>query len=217
MNEGTKKGDAKGITIDSLMKLIHIKSNCKSLTLLDFIAESLNHDGNDALHFCEELPDLVQAARLSLNELQSQIEILKTGVIAAEEELSELEAEMASHVSASSFPSRQDDTGVSVSSSASVQEHARESTRFEVLHLATQNLQGFLIESHSSLKGLEVAMNDAKLKEVAMRIYFGDHRLDSVQLFALLKEFSTQILHAGAMIKLRQSKNMSAGAPNEFA
>jgi hypothetical protein len=41
MNQGTSKGGAKGITVDSLLKLTQTKSVCKTFTVLDFITGSL--------------------------------------------------------------------------------------------------------------------------------------------------------------------------------
>jgi len=41
MNQGTSKGGAKGITVESLLKLTQTKSVCKTLTVLDFITGSL--------------------------------------------------------------------------------------------------------------------------------------------------------------------------------
>jgi hypothetical protein len=41
MNEGTVKGGAQGITVDSLLKLTQTKSVCKRMTVLDYIVESL--------------------------------------------------------------------------------------------------------------------------------------------------------------------------------
>jgi len=41
MNEGTEKGGAKGITVDSLLKLTNTRSVCKSMTVLDYIVDSL--------------------------------------------------------------------------------------------------------------------------------------------------------------------------------
>ena len=72
MNQGTAKGSAKAITVDSLLKLNNTKSVCKSMTVLDYIAGGIvreevrilkpiqgeNLSVSSALDFLDDIPDL---------------------------------------------------------------------------------------------------------------------------------------------------------------
>ena len=122
MNEGTKKGDARAITVDSLLTLTKTKSHCKSMTVLDYIAESLltkdasgiisssttyytesapppasyssfPKTGREMLGFAAELPDLDAASRLPIVELCQQAQQLRSALQGAKRELSALQAE----------------------------------------------------------------------------------------------------------------------------
>ena len=102
MNEGTRKGDARAITMDSLLTLTKTKSHCKSRTVLDYIAETLlsndvdqeasgdgcassgkSKTGRETLNFVSELPDLEAASRLPIGELCTQVTQLASALQAA--------------------------------------------------------------------------------------------------------------------------------------
>ena len=111
MNEGTRKGDARAITMDSLLTLTKTKSHCKSRTVLDYIAETLlsndvdqeasgdgcassgkSKTGRETLNFVSELPDLEAASRLPIGELCTQVTQLASALQAAKHELTAVKA-----------------------------------------------------------------------------------------------------------------------------
>jgi len=91
MNKGTSKGGARGITVDSLLKLTQTKSTCKTMSFLDFVVDSLLNAGDDTspsiLTFFDDLPDLVAASKIPLSELSAQVAQLQADLREAESEL----------------------------------------------------------------------------------------------------------------------------------
>jgi hypothetical protein len=91
MNEGTAKGGARGITVDSLLKLTQTKSTCKSMNFLDFVVDSLlkadDEETRSILTFAEDLPDLGGASKMPLGELCAQVAQLQADLLEAECEL----------------------------------------------------------------------------------------------------------------------------------
>lgn len=70
MNAGTYKGGAAGFTLDSLLKLTHLRSVDARMTLLEFAIEMLEKKGStDPLRFPEDLPHLREACRLAAPDL----------------------------------------------------------------------------------------------------------------------------------------------------
>ena len=87
MNQGTHAGDARGLKLDSLLKLTQTKSHDKKMTVLDFLVESeaeetsRSNDGNNlAGLWVNELRGLDDAARLRRNEMQKEFNQLKSGM-----------------------------------------------------------------------------------------------------------------------------------------
>ena len=105
MNAGTAKGEAQGITVDSLLKLTQTKSTCNNgMTVLDFVVDLLSgltsenaaaDTSGHPLDFHLDIPFLEEVSRLPLSELNSEISDLNAALTNAELELSKLRGEAA--------------------------------------------------------------------------------------------------------------------------
>uniref|UniRef100_A0A7S2WBB6 FH2 domain-containing protein n=1 Tax=Rhizochromulina marina TaxID=1034831 RepID=A0A7S2WBB6_9STRA len=105
MNEGTQKGGAMGFTVDSLLKLTQTRSVCKSMTVLDYIVDTLlSKEEADVVDFREELQDLESASRLPMTELCSEAQSLCGGVQTAKRELKNIRNDRENKASASEQP-----------------------------------------------------------------------------------------------------------------
>jgi len=81
-----------------LLKLTQTKSVCKTLTVLDYIVDSLVSSGgmdavSSSLEFSADIPDLETASRLPIGELSGQVQQLRQALIQATRELEKLREE----------------------------------------------------------------------------------------------------------------------------
>ncbi|KAK4021110.1 hypothetical protein OUZ56_003040 [Daphnia magna] len=85
MNRG-QRGNAVGFRISSLNRLADTKSS-KNTTLLHYLVDILESKFKDVLKLHEDLPHLKQASKVSLVELEKEMNQLRSGLKAVEKEL----------------------------------------------------------------------------------------------------------------------------------
>lgn len=96
LNKGTSSGNAVGFRINSLNKLVMIRSNIARLSLLHHLVEQAESENKDALKFVDELLEPLQkAVRISLENMKSEFKQLKTNVARVHRQLEEVKEEVA--------------------------------------------------------------------------------------------------------------------------
>ncbi|XP_061163683.1 protein diaphanous-like [Saccostrea echinata] len=86
--KGGYAGNAKGFKIESLNKLIVIKTTDPNVTLLYYLVEEAEKEITDALNFVEKMSiDLDIVSKLSVDELKKEINTMKDNVTVIKEEV----------------------------------------------------------------------------------------------------------------------------------
>ncbi|CAI5744106.1 unnamed protein product [Peronospora destructor] len=73
LNGGTPRGGAYGFKLDTLMKLHTLKSVDPRITLMHFLLHHLEEKIPDVITFAGEVPHIVEAKRLSLDQLRADL------------------------------------------------------------------------------------------------------------------------------------------------
>ncbi|RMX65125.1 hypothetical protein DD238_005573 [Peronospora effusa] len=73
LNGGTPRGGAYGFKLDTLMKLHTLKSVDPRITLMHFLLHQLEEKTPDVITFAGEVPHIVEAKRLSLDQLRADL------------------------------------------------------------------------------------------------------------------------------------------------
>ena len=91
MNKGTHAGEAKGITLDSLLKLTSTKSNDNKTTVLDYVVQTMlsSETKKKYTNFPNELLKLKDATKCNMNVLTSNLKALEKGVVMMKKEAKE--------------------------------------------------------------------------------------------------------------------------------
>jgi len=87
INDGTPRGGVFGFKINSLTKMTDTKTGDNKMTLLQFLVKILEKQAPDLLKFQEELPSLEAANKVSLQSLQSDMNLLAKDFSAIEASL----------------------------------------------------------------------------------------------------------------------------------
>jgi len=81
LNGGSPKGGAYGFKIESLTKLVDVRTNNPEIpTLLHYLASKAESEFPDLLEISAEMPSLPDACKESLQQLQQDLAALKKGV-----------------------------------------------------------------------------------------------------------------------------------------
>ena len=174
MNKGTHAGDAKGITLDSLLKLTSTKSHDNKMTVLDYVVQTMlsNDKKKGYTTFPSELLKLKDATKCSPKVLKNSLKILEKGV-------QHMKREAATDLKAiSTQDSTEEDAG---------EEKTNSGTLF------TRGIEKFL-KKHAAPK-LEKYQEEIRRSDELcdqLRDHFGeDPTCDVVTLFDVLNKFST--------------------------
>ncbi|XP_028377860.1 FH2 domain-containing protein 1 [Phyllostomus discolor] len=76
MNAGGYAGNAVGFKLSSLLKLADTKANKPGMNLLHFVAQEAQKNDDGLLHFSEKLHHVQEAARLSLDNTEAELQSL---------------------------------------------------------------------------------------------------------------------------------------------
>jgi len=87
LNSGSNRGGAYGFEISFLPKLVTTKAEDNKTTLLHFLADTVEKKAPDALNFHEELPHVDRASRISPEQLQKSLEVMKRSIGDLEKDL----------------------------------------------------------------------------------------------------------------------------------
>lgn len=77
LNSGSNRGGAYGFEISFLPKLVTTKAEDNKTTLLHFLVETVEKKAHDALDFHNEIQHVDQASRISPEQLQKNLEMMK--------------------------------------------------------------------------------------------------------------------------------------------
>lgn len=80
LNSGSNRGGAYGFEISFLPKLVATKAEDNKTTLLHFLADTVEKKAPDALNFYEELHHVDRASRISPEQLQKSLEVMKRSI-----------------------------------------------------------------------------------------------------------------------------------------
>lgn len=80
LNSGSNRGGAYGFEISFLPKLVTTKAEDNRTTLLHFLADTVEKKAPDALNFYEELHHVDRASRISPEQLQKSLEVMKRSI-----------------------------------------------------------------------------------------------------------------------------------------
>lgn len=87
LNSGSNRGGAYGFEISFLPKLVTTKAEDNKTTLLHFLADTVEKKAPDALNFYEELHHVDRASRISPEQLQKSLEIMRRSIENLEKDL----------------------------------------------------------------------------------------------------------------------------------
>lgn len=88
LNSGSNRGGAYGFEISFLPKLVTTKAEDNKTTLLHFLTDTVEKKKPNALNFYEELGHVDRASRISPEQLQKSLEIMKRSISDLERDLS---------------------------------------------------------------------------------------------------------------------------------
>lgn len=94
MNSGGFAGNAAGFKISSLLKLQDTRANKPRMTLMHYIVEVAEEKDEKLLSFPDEIHNLQQASKLSVDHLKSEINLLKKKVGNLEKQLEKAEEDV---------------------------------------------------------------------------------------------------------------------------
>lgn len=87
LNSGSTRGGAYGFEISFLPKLVATKAEDNKTTLLHFLADTVEKKAPDALNFYEEIHHVDRASRISPEQLQKSLEVMKRSINDLEKDL----------------------------------------------------------------------------------------------------------------------------------
>ena len=87
LNGGTTRGGAHGFKMNSLTKLVNVKSSDKETNLLSFIVRQLIEKDTDALKCYEEMPGLLLPMDASIKGLSAEVDVMKADLRKAEKNI----------------------------------------------------------------------------------------------------------------------------------
>lgn len=87
MNQGTRQGQASGITLESLLKLIHTRGADKKTTVLDYVITLCMDKGQEGLlEFPADFKSLTKATRISAREVTRELRELHKKIATLDKE-----------------------------------------------------------------------------------------------------------------------------------
>ena len=87
LNGGTTRGGAYGFKLNSLVKLVNVRSSDKEHSLLSFIVQQLFQKDIDALKCYEEMPGLLVPMDASIKGLSAEVDVMKADLRKAEKNI----------------------------------------------------------------------------------------------------------------------------------
>ncbi|KAL3212186.1 hypothetical protein MRX96_036158 [Rhipicephalus microplus] len=100
INSGSYAGNAFGFRLNTLPKLLDIRSNKPRMTLLHFLVEIAEKEQAETLSFTKDLRHLTECSRLSLDGMRTELKQLSTGIEKLERHLPQGDDEFKQHFGA---------------------------------------------------------------------------------------------------------------------
>ncbi|KAH8025359.1 hypothetical protein HPB51_007671 [Rhipicephalus microplus] len=100
INSGSYAGNAFGFRLNTLPKLLDIRSNKPRMTLLHFLVEIAEKEQAETLSFTKDLLHLTECSRLSLDGMRTELKQLSTGIEKLERHLPQGDDEFKQHFGA---------------------------------------------------------------------------------------------------------------------
>eukprot|EP01041_Mallomonas_annulata_P005865 gene5865-11842_t len=184
MNEGTHRGQAEGITLDSLMKMVHMKGVDKKTSVLDYVVKKILSKGHERmLNAPEDISLADEAARLSGTDLSKTMTALILTLQTIENEVNRVKSAAA--------------TGINT---VAITE--------EITRTYINKLEDFIqISGKHTIEMTRVkALMARKIKDVVE--YFGEDvsTCDTTKIFSVLMEFRKALI-ASKAAAVRRSTN----------
>jgi len=182
---GTAKGSARAFTIDSLLKLTQTRSSSnKELSVLDFIADEVLRNSKITrcpFDFFLDIPDLEEAARTPLSEINSEFDQLILDLDMVRREWDKISEEKSSTAAT---------IGDGIMGKREIIQKFHEIDIVKI-NKSLKKLSDFIDESSSKLSKLKLAIDHTKRYSEEMVQYFGARGsgVESGSILSYLHEF----------------------------
>jgi len=80
LNYGSHAGNAQGFKISSLLKLTDTRANKPRMNLMHYIVEVIEKEKKELLSFPETIPDIDQACRATIDNVEGEVNVLKASI-----------------------------------------------------------------------------------------------------------------------------------------
>jgi len=220
MNKGTQRGEAYGISLDSLLQMVHIKGVDKKTTVLDYVVKSLYDRGDQgALSFVSDLYLLDDHSKMSAMESLNEVLAINNSLKAMEAELATnhnfLSSISVAHMSNNNALGNGDDNTFLTESSLSA---SPTTAKYPITGSATAskvltskfsiNLENYMAVFRDVSQDLNISAEKMSEKVKELVEYFGEEpsSCDSAHIFGVLQQFKTAVALSKEAIETKKHR-----------